>query len=246
MKEIETKVSKTGLNKLLNCLEELKISDAVFELKNNELHYKGIEPSQICMAYLKVGTEKSTGETEFAVSVEAFKKALSCFNEYAKISLKIGQSIISLQDEEQTFELAREEVKKTDLPNPKSNPIFIAELSKESFRTAIKNAIKVGYHAILENDKTFFLDTISRLAKYHTEIKIKPNVSNKLGKIKAGYPLEYLNICSKAISDIKIEFGDSQPLHLLGNIEGKKAEFWIAPINLEAEPIETGIDEEMD
>lgn len=232
VKDIEATLNVNETTEILRVLEALNTHTAVFELKKEGLHYRGMDSGQVCMLDMTASVEKATGETNFAVEVIPFKSALNCFKDYT-VNLKVLQNTIVIEKDKERFSLARvsEEAQKVETPKI-GEPVFSAEVKREDLRNAIKNSIKLGISSLtLANREAFTVEAIERTISYNKPVKLETNVKNKLGKAFGTFRTDYLDIITKPLHGIKLELSDDKPIHLTGSTgNGRIAEFWMAPI----------------
>jgi len=233
-------ILKAAIDSIVSLVEE-----GEFELKEDGLHLKAMDPSQISMVSFtmpKAAFEEYSipEEMRIGINLAQFSSVLSRGKkgEKAELTIEDGRLIVKFYADKRkkTFKVPLIETGERLQREPKIEFKSNVSIRADAFKEALKDAKLVSSHVRLVLDPKEFIvevrgdsgDVKEQFELGGTEVTgIKTD-----GGAKATFPLQYLEDMVKATnasSNVIINMETDKPLKLEYEIEGAKVIYYLAP-----------------
>ncbi len=221
------------------------VEEGQFELKNDGLHLKAMDPSQISMVSFTMPKEAFVEysipeEMKIGVDISQLANVLSRGKkgERAELSIEEGRLVIRFYGEKhkRTFKVPLIETGERVQREPKIEFSNFAGVKADAIKETLKDAKLISSHVRLQLTPEQFIvdvrgengDVKAEFEKGGTEVA---ELSTKNGA-RATFPLQYLEDMVKATSAssiVRINLETDRPLKLEYDVEGAKVVYYLAP-----------------
>ncbi len=232
------------LKNVIDCIVSL-VEEGQFEVKQDGLYLKAMDPSQISMvsfmmpkaAFVEYST---TEEIKLGLDIAQLASVLGRGHKGEKVELSVeeGRLVIKFVGEKhkRTFKVPLIESGERVQREPKIDFKNFAKVRAESLKETLKDAKLVSSHVRLQlTPEQFVVDVKGENGEVKAEFDKGsadlPELTTE-GSIKATFPLQYLEDMVKATSAnslITINLETDRPLKLEYEIEGAKLVYYLAP-----------------
>ncbi|MFH2105674.1 MAG: proliferating cell nuclear antigen (pcna) [Candidatus Micrarchaeota archaeon] len=230
---------KSAIDSVVNLVEE-----GLFEIKQDGLHLKAMDPSQISMisfkmpktAFVEYNLEE---ETKIGLDITQLSNILSRGKkgEKVELSLEDGRLVIKFiaDKRKRTFKTPLLDVGESLQREPKIEFGNYAVVSGDALKEVLKDAKLVSSHVKLMLTANSF---IVEVRGDNGEVKAEFEKGQEVSEIKsntsarATFPLQYLEDIVKASSSssaIKINLETDRPLKVEYSIHGAEVAYYLAP-----------------
>ena len=231
---------KAGIDAIVSLVEE-----GQFEVKNDGLHLKAMDPSQISMVSFTMPksafVEYSVSEeTKIGIDITQLANVLARGKkgEKAELSVEEGRLVVKFQGEKhkRTFKVPLVEAGERVQREPKIEFRNFAIVKADAFKETLKDAKLVSSHLRLQlTPEQFIVDVRGENGEVRAEFdKGSPEVVELKTEsaVKATFPLQYLEDMVKATtasSVVRINLETDRPLKLEYEVEGSRVVYYLAP-----------------
>jgi proliferating cell nuclear antigen len=221
------------------------VEEGQFEVKNDGLHLKAMDPSQISMvsfsmpksAFLEYSLSE---ETKIGMDIGQLANVLSRGKkgEKAELSIEEGRLVIVFIGEKhkRTFKVPLIETGDKVQREPKIEFKNFAKIRAEAFKETLKDAKLISSHVRLQlTTQMFVVDVKGENGEVKAEFEKGSNdliELNTQSDARTTFPLQYLEDMVKATtanSTVLINLETDRPLRLEYEVEGAKIVYYLAP-----------------
>jgi len=231
---------KAGIDAIVSLVEE-----GQFEVKEDGLHLKAMDPSQISMvsftmpksAFIEYSISE---ETKLGIDISQLAEVLSRGKkgEKAELSVEEGRLVIKFHGEKhkRTFKVPLIESSDRTQREPKIEYKNYAKVKADVVKETLKDAKLISSHVRLQlTPEQFIVDVKGENGEVRAEFdKGSAEVAELKTEsaVKATFPLQYLEDMVKATSAnsiVTINLETDRPLKLEYEVEGAKVVYYLAP-----------------
>lgn len=236
----EAPVLKSAVDSIVSLVEE-----GQFEVREDGLHLKAMDPSQISMVSFTMPkdafTEYNVAETvKIGIDIGQLSNILSRGKkgEKAELTTEEGRLIVRFYAEKRrrTFKIPLIEIGDSVQREPKIEFKSYAKVRADSLKETLKDAKLISSHVRLGIDKERFrVDVRGENGDVKAEFEKGGNEVEDITtdkEVRATFPLQYLEDMVKATnasSVVQINLETDRPLKLEYEIEGAKVVYFLAP-----------------
>ncbi len=236
----EAPALKAAIDSIVSLVEE-----GIFEVKNDGLHLRAMDPSQISMvsftmsksAFLEYNLDE---ERKLGIDIAQLSNVLSRGKrgEKAELSVEEGKLVVKFfaEKRKRTFKVPLLEIGDTVSREPKIEYTNHVKIAADALKEALKDAKLVSSHVkfVIELHG-FTVDVRGESGDAKSEFE---NGTPEITEIKthsgasATFPLQYLEDIVKAASSsspVTINLETDRPLKIEYEIEGAKVIYYLAP-----------------
>lgn len=233
-----------ALKSVIDCIVSL-VEEGQFDVKQDGLHLKAMDPSQISMVSFTMPKSafveyNLTEETKIGVDIGQFSNVLSRGKkgEKVELSLEEGRLVVKFVGEKhkRTFKVPLIDTGDRVQREPKIEFKNFAKVKADALKETLKDAKLVSSHVRLQLlPEMFVVEVKGENSEVKAEFeKGSPEVAEIQtgGAISATFPLQYLEDMVKATSSISIinlYLEVDRPLKLEYELEGAKLVYYLAP-----------------
>lgn len=231
---------KAGIDAIVSLVEE-----GQFEVKNDGLHLKAMDPSQISMVSFTMPKSafveyNISDESKIGIDITQLANVLARGKkgEKAELSVEEGRLVVKFIGEKhkRTFKVPLMETGERTQKEPKIEFKNFVVVKADAFKETLKDAKLISSHLRLQlTPEQFVVDVRGENGEVRAEFdKGSSEVSGLQteGAVKATFPLQYLEDMVKATagsSVVRINLETDRPLKLEYDIEGAKVVYYLAP-----------------
>lgn len=233
-----------ALKSVVDCIVSL-VEEGQFEVKNDGLHLKAMDPSQISMVSFTMPkgafVEYSiTEETKIGIDIGQLANVLSRGKKGEKVELSVeeGRLVVKFYGEKhkRTFKIPLVESGERVQREPKIEYKNFVKVKAEAIKETLKDAKLISSHVRLQlTSDQFLVDVRGENGEVRAEFDkgcVEVPELTIESPVKATFPLQYLEDMVKATSGsslIRINLETDRPLKLEYEIEGAKVVYYLAP-----------------
>lgn len=231
---------KAGIDAIVSLVEE-----GQFEVKNDGLHLKAMDPSQISMVSFTMPKSafveySISEETKIGIDINQLANVLARGKkgEKAELSMEEGRLVVKFLGEKhkRTFKVPLIETGERVQKEPKIEFRNFAVVKADAFKETLKDAKLISSHLRLQlTPDQFIVDVRGESGEVRAEFdRGSPEVTELKTEsaVKATFPLQYLEDMVKATtanSMVRINLETDRPLKLEYEVEGSKVVYYLAP-----------------
>lgn len=236
----EAPALKAAIDTIVSLVEE-----GQFEIKQDGMHLKAMDPSQISMVSFTMPKEafleyNISEETKIGTDIGHLSNVLARGKrgEKAELSVEEGRLVIvfSAENRRRTFKVPLIETGDHVQKEPKIEFKSNVKIKADAIKEALKDAKLVSSHVrMILTPNEFVIDVRGEngdmRAQFDKGAESITSIETKDGA-KATFPLQYLEDMVKAASssiDMQINLETDRPLKLEYDIEGAKVVYYLAP-----------------
>jgi len=221
------------------------VEEGQFEVKNDGLHLKAMDPSQISMvsftmpksAFLEYSISE---ETKIGMDIGQLSNVLARGKkgEKAELSVEEGRLVIRFIGEKhkRTFKVPLIETGERVQKEPKIEFKNFAKIRADALKETLKDAKLISSHVRLQlTQNEFIVDVKGENGEVKAEFE-KGSAElvelNTVTEVRTTFPLQYLEDMVKATSSsaiVMLNLETDRPLRLEYDIEGAKIVYYLAP-----------------
>jgi len=233
-----------ALKSVIDCIVSL-VEEGQFELKNDGLHLKAMDPSQISMVSFTMPKSafveySISEETKIGIDIAQLSNVLGRGKKGEKVELSVeeGRLVVKFLAEKhkRTFKVPLIEGGERVQREPKIEYKNFAKVKADALKETLKDAKLISSHVRLQlTPEQFIVDVRGENGEVKAEFdKGSPEVVDlSTGSlVKATFPLQYLEDMVKATlstSIITINLETDRPLRMEYDVEGAKVVYYLAP-----------------
>jgi len=233
-----------ALKSIIDAIVSL-VEEGQFEVKNDGLHLKAMDPSQISMvsftmpktAFLEYSIDE---EARLGIDIGQLSNILGRGKkgEKAELSVEEGRLVVKFLGEKhkRVFKVPLIETGDKVQREPKIEFKNSAKLKVDAFKETLKDAKLISSHVRLQlTPDTFIVDVKGENGEVKAEFeKGSPDLVelNTHSEVRTTFPLQYLEDMVKATSAnsvVTMNLETDRPLRLEYEIEGAKIVYYLAP-----------------
>ena len=218
------------------------VEDATFEITNEGLTFRGMDPSHVALIDLVMSNASFekwlvNQEGSFAVRVNELNKLLKNFNKKDSVRLYTKEHMLAIETKTSKTNLRLIEASKVNCPLPKILYNSRIQITLDALKRSLKQIETVSDYVTLETtlNRDFILsgkgDSGESTINFERGMEEIPEISNKEPS-KATYSLEYLLPFLKQLKcgSVIIEYSSVKPLRIEAPIDNiSKIFFYLAP-----------------
>lgn len=236
----EAPALKSAIDSIVSLVEE-----GQFEVKEDGLHLKAMDPSQISMisflmpkaAFVEYNVPE---ERKIGIDISQFSNILARGkkSEHVELSLEDGRLVVKFYAEKRkrTFKIPLIEIGEGLSREPKIEYSSYAKIHAEALKETLKDAKLVSSHVkLLLDPKAFLVEVRGESGDVKEEFEAGggevTEIKTESGS-RATFPLQYLEDMIKAASAstvVSIHLETDRPMKLTYDIEGANVTYYLAP-----------------
>lgn len=221
------------------------VEEGQFEIKNDGLYFRAMDPSQISMISFRMPKEAFVEysipeETKLGIDIGQLSNVLSRGKkgESAELSTEEGRLVIKFAGEKhrRTFKVPLIETGERIQKEPKIEFANYAKIKADAIKEALKDAKLLSSHVKLHlTPEQFGVDVRGDNGDFKAEFQKGSEEVVEINTVKgarATFPLQYLEDMVKATNSasvVMVNLETDKPLKLEYEVEGAKVVYYLAP-----------------
>jgi len=236
----EAPALKAAIDSIVSLVEE-----GQFEVKEDGLHLRAMDPSQISMVSFTMPKSafveySITEERKIGIDINQLSNVLARGKrgEKAELSLEDGRLVVKFYAEKKKrmFKIPLIEIGEGLSREPKIEYTSHVKINADAFKETLKDAKLVSSHVkLLMDQNTFFVEVRGENGDVKEEFEAGGGEVSEIKTEKgarATFPLQYLEDMVKATSAssvITLNLETDRPMKLQYEVEGAKVTYYLAP-----------------
>lgn len=236
----EAPALKAAIDSIVSLVEE-----GQFEVKEDGLHLRAMDPSQISMVSFTMPKSafveySITEERKIGIDINQLSNVLARGKrgEKAELSLEDGRLVVKFYAEKKKrmFKIPLIEIGEGLSREPKIDYTSHVKISADAFKETLKDAKLVSSHVkLLMDQNAFFVEVRGENGDVKEEFEAGGGEVSEIKTEKgarATFPLQYLEDMVKATSSnsvITLNLETDKPMKLQYEVEGAKVTYYLAP-----------------
>ncbi len=235
-----------------NCIDAIAnlVDEGTFEVKDDGIHLKAMDPSQIAMVVFTVPKSSFSAysikaDGKVSLNIDSLAKILARARGSEKLSMRAEENKLELEffneNNKRSFKVPLIDIPAGHQKEPKIEHDAKVVLKAGAFKEILRDAALLSSHLTIEvNKDNFVVDVHGDSADLFSENAKAGETVQELEakqKARATFPLQYLEDMSKACPDdgaLTLHLKTNAPLKIEYSIADAKLTYYLAP-RIEAE-----------